>query len=313
MHAERMLSVGSAVPRGFSPAALRAVRERHGVVSAELAEIASVSEPTLARWERGKSVPTVDALARAIRALAGEDDESFDALMAEVINVPAQDRDLADWRALRGFLQPRLAAAIGTTPMQVSTIERSVVKPKPEVARALARTLRISEGEVWAAWQLRRSKPLEPRARVRNREVGVGESGVTLSPQQFTQLLSSTGELARLSKIEPGPLSEDRAAAIRTSTRELLKVIQRISVPYWISVLEANGGPGRVLHAIVEMALGPILDGPISTDVIGTEDGRYVRWLGGRITDADPETESRWRARWEKSRANAGRGPNDAA
>lgn len=82
------------------------------------------------------------------------------------------------------------------------------------------------------------------------------------------------------------------------SMQELATLVERIGVPYWIGVLEANGGPDRELHPIVDQAIGHILERPVAVDDPELrESGMYARWLARRLPDVDAVTETRFRLR----------------
>ena len=151
--------VSRAVPRGFSPKALRELRVKRGVSVADLARVSGIGTATIAGWERGASTPQIDLLAKAVLHLS-EGPSALRETMEAVILVDRADRDLADWRAIAGLLQPVLAQQLGISTMAVSNLERGVTPLRPQIAEQLSVVLDISLSEVDAAWQTARRRPL---------------------------------------------------------------------------------------------------------------------------------------------------------
>lgn len=162
--------VSRAVPRGFSPEAFKKLRVAMKVEVSDLARVAGVGTATISQWERGSRDPQIDKLAAVITTLATSPGHA-DELMETVIIVPRASRMIADWRALRGILQPRLADMIkkdlkdagsktSISTMGLSNVERGITPLRPEIAVALARALRLTVEDVEHAWDVARNRPL---------------------------------------------------------------------------------------------------------------------------------------------------------
>ncbi|WP_255450465.1 helix-turn-helix transcriptional regulator [Skermania sp. ID1734] len=144
-------------------------REEIGVSRSALARVTGVGVSTISGWERGENEPTVDRLwmvwERVARELAPNAEEvqireETDRFMALVIPIPAQERDLADWRGIRGMLQPTLAGDLEISTMSLSNLERGVSPLQDSLVPRLAESLRLTEAEVRAAYSRARDRPL---------------------------------------------------------------------------------------------------------------------------------------------------------
>lgn len=69
----------------------------------------------------------------------------------DVIDVPPDERTIADWRALRLLLQPELGRRAGIGTPLVSYLETGTTALTSATAEKLAAALEISIEEVWAA------------------------------------------------------------------------------------------------------------------------------------------------------------------
>lgn len=164
------------VQRDFSAREFTALLKDLQVSNADLARRSGVSVSSLGKWQREgrktQTTPQVDVLRTAVSALAavaqasgraeyaGMSTEALtDQFMERVIAVPADDRELADWRALRGMIQPDLASRIGVSTTTLSTLERGASGLTDEMTERLASELRITPAEVRAAWLRTKQRP----------------------------------------------------------------------------------------------------------------------------------------------------------
>lgn len=164
------------VQRNFSAHELRALLRDLKLSDIELARRSGVSTSAIGKWQRegskSQTTPQVDVLWKAVEAIAavahtsGREEfsgrspaELTDAFMERLIQVPPAERELADWRALRGFTQPDLAPRVGVSITTLSTLERGASQLTEEVEQRLAAVLRITSAEVRAAWLRTKNRP----------------------------------------------------------------------------------------------------------------------------------------------------------
>ncbi|MCX4099155.1 helix-turn-helix domain-containing protein [Nocardia sp. alder85J] len=112
--------------RGFDGVRFARARADAGLSRGRLAQLAAIkSDETVRRWESGLCNPQVDLLRRALIALNGEltrcGKPKVD--VHEVIRIPECDRRLSDWRCLRLFTQPELAARAGIPVPSLTKLE----------------------------------------------------------------------------------------------------------------------------------------------------------------------------------------------
>ncbi|MFI9509410.1 helix-turn-helix domain-containing protein [Nocardia sp. NPDC052566] len=130
-----------------------------------------------------------------------------------------------------------------------------------------------------------------------------GPDSIRFELSDLTGLLAAAGRLndaaERLKTTEP---------QVTAAISDLNQVVSRLSARYATAMLERNGGPGRQLHPLVEMAFAHLLEVPAaSSDPDELEERRYRRWLAGRAEDVDTATETRFRTRWHA--VNTGAAP----
>ncbi|RBO92501.1 hypothetical protein DFR74_103144 [Nocardia puris] len=124
--------------------------------------------------------------------------------------------------------------------------------------------------------------------------VVAGPTSIRFDIADLTGLLAATGRLS--DAVEHGRTTEP---AITEAVADLNRVVSRLSARYATVMLERNGGPGRQLHPLVEMAFAHLLETPADTDdPEELEERRYRRWLAGRPADLTAAAEARFRARW---------------
>ncbi|MEE2061584.1 helix-turn-helix transcriptional regulator [Rhodococcus artemisiae] len=138
--------------RGFNPDALRQARLNAGYSQTEVARVAKVGTGTIRRWEQDDSSPQVDLLARVVEVLG--------VTIADVVQVPVDERYPGDWRVLLGLTQPQLGAKAGITTQIVSSVERGVISLSDNAAEKLSAALGIPESELRAAHERARNRPL---------------------------------------------------------------------------------------------------------------------------------------------------------
>ncbi|MEV0295119.1 helix-turn-helix transcriptional regulator [Nocardia sp. NPDC050710] len=121
-----------------------------------------------------------------------------------------------------------------------------------------------------------------------------GPDSIRFELSDLTALLAASGRLT--DAVERGRATEPHVTA---AIADLNNVVSRLSARYATAMLERNGGPGRDLHPLVEMAFSHLLEIPAeASDPAEVEERRYRRWLASRVTDIDASTEARFRARW---------------
>ncbi|MCP2290045.1 helix-turn-helix domain-containing protein [Nocardia amikacinitolerans] len=131
-----------------------------------------------------------------------------------------------------------------------------------------------------------------------------GPTSIRFDISDLTGLLAATGRLT--DAVERGQTSEP---AVVEAISDLNRVVSRLSARYATVMLERNGGPGRQLHPLVEMAFSHLLEVPAEADdPTELEERRYRRWLAGRSENVSPATEAQFRARWLA--ANSTTAPN---
>lgn len=133
--------------------------------------------------------------------------------------------------------------------------------------------------------------------------IAAGPDAIRFEISDLTGLLAAAGRLNDV--VERGVTTEPQLV---TALAELNRVVSRLSARYATVMLERNGGPGRELHPLVEMAFAHLLEVPAAaSDPTDIEERRYRRWLAGRAEDVDAGTEAQFRARWLA--ANGGAAP----
>ncbi|MBH0775757.1 helix-turn-helix domain-containing protein [Nocardia bovistercoris] len=138
--------------------------------------------------------------------------------------------------------------------------------------------------------------PTEERVEpvVEDASVVSGPDSIRFELSDLTALLAASGRLN--DAVERGHTAEPHVVA---AVADLNGVVSRLSARYATAMLERNGGPGRDLHPLVEMAFAHLLEVPAEvSDSAEIEERRYRRWLASRVTDIDASTEARFRSRW---------------
>ena len=152
--------MGRHIMRGFSGSRLTQARDNYadgrGITIAELARLTGVSVPAVHNWERGGAIPQADLLLRVATALG------ISTPMDALIDIPRDERLLADWRVLFGMLQTEVAKALGVEGAAVSAIERGTRLPTPPQRDKLAQMYGISPDEIMECCTRARSRPLGP-------------------------------------------------------------------------------------------------------------------------------------------------------
>ncbi|MBF6218172.1 helix-turn-helix domain-containing protein [Nocardia gipuzkoensis] len=131
-------------------------------------------------------------------------------------------------------------------------------------------------------------------SRAAGESVVAGPDAIRFEISDLTGLLAASGRLT--DAVENGRTSDPQVVA---AIAELNRVVSKLSARYATAMLERNGGPGRQLHPLVEMAFAHLLAVPAeSSDPGEIQERRYRRWLAGRSEDIDAATDARFRARW---------------
>lgn len=139
------------VMRGFDTTEFADARRRRGLSVGELARLAEVGVSTIHAWEAGRSTPQVDLLARVM--------EILDAPISQVVPIEPADRYPGDWRVLKGFTQPALAAQAKISTTTLRSIERAEFALTDANAATLAALLGITADEYRASYYCARHRP----------------------------------------------------------------------------------------------------------------------------------------------------------
>ncbi len=111
---------------------IRAARNNKELTQSELAEVAGVSQPLIARIESDDVDPTIDTLYSVVSAL---NDSASDVDQEEVkISMPSALRDA---RKRTGYTQGKLADTAGVSQPLISRIESQDVNPRSSTLRSL--------------------------------------------------------------------------------------------------------------------------------------------------------------------------------
>ncbi|WP_268236727.1 helix-turn-helix transcriptional regulator [Rhodococcoides trifolii] len=138
--------------RGFRPERLVEARLEKGLSRGDVARSVGVSIGAVGSWETGRATPQVDSLARTVEVLGLP--------IEAVIVVPESERYLSDLRALRGLVQPNLAATVGISTSSLASIERGEAPLSDGVAAKLASALAVELDVVERAYERARDRPI---------------------------------------------------------------------------------------------------------------------------------------------------------
>lgn len=139
------------VLRGFSAESFMRARQANHLSRGELARLADISPGAVSAWETERATPQADTLAKVTSILGIGIDE--------VVHIEPDKRSLGDLRIYAGLTQSQLAAAIGISTTSVAALERGESRMRPEVAKAIAKTLRLPIREINAAYDRARNRP----------------------------------------------------------------------------------------------------------------------------------------------------------
>jgi transcriptional regulator with XRE-family HTH domain len=139
------------VLRGFSATAFERARRANHLSRGELARLADISPGAVTAWETSRATPQADTLAKVTNILGIDIDE--------VVHIEPDKRSLGDLRIYAGMTQSQLAATIGISTTSVAALERGESRLRPEVAKAIAKTLQLPAAEITAAYDRARSRP----------------------------------------------------------------------------------------------------------------------------------------------------------
>ncbi len=128
----------------FSPGALRTARRRRHWSHEDLADASGVSATTIGTWERGEARPTVTNLAAVAGALRLS--------VADLVRPSAGAPTLTDYRVACGLTLAAAGASAGFSTATVSRAENAHGRLTDRVITALARTYKVTEQEIEAAW-----------------------------------------------------------------------------------------------------------------------------------------------------------------
>jgi hypothetical protein len=137
-----------------------------------------------------------------------------------------------------------------------------------------------------------------------------GPDSIGLDAAELTALMALVGQLndvaqmIRCSCADPAAVAELDAAIASYAA-----AVGGISARYATALLEHNGGPGRSLHPLVEIAFAHLFDVPAAGTAEEQTERLYRRWLAGRRVGVDAATEKQFRIRWADATAGIRRGP----
>lgn len=132
------------VIRGFRRDRFRELREQAGMTVTDLARLAEVHRSTITGWEHRGAAPDVERLAR-VAGVLGVD-------VAELVDVPADQRMVSDLRIRKGLSQVELARRAGLSTTVVGAFERAEMRWNAVNAVKLAAVLDVTVTELEAAW-----------------------------------------------------------------------------------------------------------------------------------------------------------------
>ncbi|RJO79951.1 XRE family transcriptional regulator [Nocardia panacis] len=212
-------------------------------------------------------------------------------------------RMLRERRDELGLTQLQIGELGGPSAPTIRKIEDGIAVISAGTLNKLDAPLRWRAGSAARTYAGGDPTPEEPVAHERPGEsVVAGPDSIRFDIADLTGLLAASGRLN--DAVERGATAEP---AVMSAIAELNRVVSRLSARYATTILERNGGPGRPLHPLVEMAFAHLLERPVDTEsdaATEIEERRYRRWLAGRAEDADAATETRFRLRWQT--ANGG-------
>ena len=139
--------------RGFSPAALRAARQRAGWDRDALADASGVGASTIGGWERGTNEPTAARLHLVADALGIG--------VADLLR-PSTRPTLAALRTGQGLPLEAAARAAGISAATLSRAENGRGDISPRTLTSLSRAYGLDESEIEEAWRLGRTDRLKP-------------------------------------------------------------------------------------------------------------------------------------------------------
>jgi transcriptional regulator with XRE-family HTH domain len=138
--------------RGFSPAALRAARQRAGWDYGTLADASGVSASSIGGWERGTNEPSP----RRLKLVA----DALGIAIADLVR-PSTSRTLTAIRTALGLSVDAAAAAAGISRATLSRTESGSGEVTPRTIHALALAYALDEHDIEQAWRLTRNQRLQ--------------------------------------------------------------------------------------------------------------------------------------------------------
>ena len=123
----------------FTKRTLPAIRKRFGLIQQELAKLLQVTAITAGSWERGRSRPRANSVARII-ALRSMTQQGVDAALGRQSAVSAMgSQQIRDLRQSRGLGRAEFAKLLGVSASAVKTWEQGRSAPGARNREALAR------------------------------------------------------------------------------------------------------------------------------------------------------------------------------
>jgi transcriptional regulator with XRE-family HTH domain len=138
--------------RGWRGDRLKQLREARGYTQDQLAVLIGAQPTMISKWERNAVIPVAENVARLAEALDVSPQEFTDADRAE--------GSLIDLRVWSGRTRQQAAELAGLTAHRLLSIERAIVRPRPDELRRLGEVYEISAEAVDAAWQRVRTQTL---------------------------------------------------------------------------------------------------------------------------------------------------------
>jgi len=115
----------------FSPEAVAADRERLGLSAKQYGDIVGVSQMTIYNWEKGKSVPRNDQVAKWLTVAGMGKREAYDALGVEAsTRTGFSSKAVATDRARLGLSARHYAELVGVNPLTIYSWEKGKTSPR---------------------------------------------------------------------------------------------------------------------------------------------------------------------------------------
>ena len=132
----------------FTKRTLPALRKRFGLTQKDLAKLLDVASLTVSSWERGKSRPRAESMARIIALRTMSQEQVAEALGRQPASPAMSPQQIKGLRQKLGLGQGELAKLLGVWAVTVGTWERGRSAPGASNRKALAQLKAMAPGEL---------------------------------------------------------------------------------------------------------------------------------------------------------------------